>query len=268
MKKRTSEDGKDAESSGSVRKEKKLTKAQQKAQAERRRDYRDQAGFAVSVASLGLGVAALCMNEKNDLEQGDEMSCKNCTKGCTGKGCTKNGKAKSDPVKSRNATDQRLAEAKAQRAEAKKEKKAAAAEKKAAQSRAKAAKDRQKAERSAQQEKIRAYAKEIGYSGPIITPNAKGDYEDINTRASGKSNTASSKKWVAMEMNKRTGGDRQAIVCSSKQEAEGRAKRMKRAHQKGSQRDKDCVQGYARIDVSEPIDIPGCFAGGCGMTRV
>lgn len=236
---------------------KKLTKAQQKELAERKRDYRDSASFAVSVASLGLGVAALCMNEKNDLEKGEEMSCKNCRSGtcrnCTGK-----------TVRSKNeaSADELLAKAKA-------EKKEAAKRKRAAKAQNKAAKDRQKAERSSQQEKIRAYAKQIGYTGPIITPNAKGDYENINTRTS-KSNgsAASSRAWVAMEMNKRTGGDRQAIVCSSKDEAEARAKRMKRAHQTGSQKSKDCVQGYARIDVSKPIDIPGCFSGGCGLTRV
>lgn len=252
---------------------KKLTKTQQKELREIKRDYRDSASFVVSVASLGIGVAALCMNEKpdgkNDLQAGDKMSdCKNCK--CNGKGCTKNckGKGKGGPVKSRNATDQLLAEAKAQKKEAIKEKKAAAAQRKAAQARAKAAKDQQKAERSSQQEKIRAYAKSIGYSGPIITPNAKGDYENINADAPKSNGNSSSKAWVAMEMNERTGGDTQAIVCSSKEEAEARAKRMKRAHQNGSQRANDCIQGYARIDVSKPIDVPGCFSGGCGLTRV
>lgn len=236
---------------------KKLTKAQQKELAERKRDYRDSASFAVSVASLGLGVAALCMNEKNDLEKGEEMSCKNCRSGtcrnCTGK-----------TVRSKNeaSADELLAKAKA-------EKKEAAKRKKAAKAQNKAAKDRQKAERSAQQEKIRAYAREIGYTGPIITPNAKSDFDDYYDRpVASQSSRASDKAWVAMEMNRKTGGDRQAIVCSSREEAESRARKMKRAHQNGSQRSKDCIQGYARIDVTQPIDIPGCFNGGCGLTRV
>lgn len=251
---------------------KSMTKAQQKELRERKRDYRDSASFIVSVASLGIGVAALCMNEKpedgNDLQAGDKMSdCRNCK--CDGKGCTKNCKGKGGPVKSRNATDKLLAEARAEKKEAIKEKKAAAAQRKAKKARAKAAKDQLKAEHSSQQQKIREYAKSIGYTGPIITPNAKGDYEDINIAPSKKSNgNNSSKAWVAMEMNKRTGGDSQAIVCSSKEEAEARARRMKRAHQAGSQRAKDCIQGYARIDVSKPIDVSGCFSGGCGLTRV
>ncbi len=250
---------------------KSMTKAQQTELRERKRDYRDSASFIVSVASLGIGVAALCMNEKpeggNDLQAGDKMSdCRNCK--CNGKDCTKNckGKGKGGPVKSRNATDKLLAEARAEKKEAIKEKKAAAAQRKATKARAKAAKDQLKAEHSSQQQKIRAYAKSIGYTGPIITPNAKGDYVDINTSAP--KSIASSKAWVAMEMNKRTGGDTQAIVCSSKEEAEARARRMKRAHQSGSQRAKDCIQGYARIDVSKPIDVSGCFSGGCGLTRV
>lgn len=252
-----------------------MTKAQQKELRERRRDYRDATSLMVSIASLGIGVAALCMNEKpegeNDLETGDKMSdCKNCnTRTCNGRNCTKSCNTRScnarGPVRSRNemSTDELLAKAKREKKEAQKAKKAAKAQNKAA-------KDRQKAERSAQQEKIRAYAREIGYTGPIITPNAKSDFDDMDygySRAS-QNARASDKAWVAMEMNRKTGGDRQAIVCASREEAESRARKMKRAHQNGSQRSKDCIQGYARIDVTQPIDIPGCFNGGCGLTRV
>lgn len=255
--------------------ETKMTKAQEKELRERRRDYRDATSLMVSIASLGIGVAALCMNEKpegrNDFETGDKMSdCKYCnTRSCNGTSCTRSCNTRScnarGPVRSRNeaSTDELLAKAK-------REKKEAAKAKRAAKAGAKAAKDRQKAERSAQQEKIRAYAREIGYTGPIITPNAKSDFDDMDYRYSGASrNTrASDKAWVAMEMNKRTGGDRQAIVCSSRDEAEARARKMKSSHSKGSQRAKDCIQGYARLDVTQPIDIPGCFNGGCGLTRV
>ncbi len=253
-----------------------MTKTQQKEQRERRRDYRDAASLAVSVASLGLSAAALVlMNEKpegeNDLQTGDKMSdCKNCnTRSCNGRSCTRSCNTRScnsraGPVRSRNetSTDELLAKAKREKKEAQKAKKAAKAG-------AKAAKDRQKAERSAQQEKIRAYAREIGYTGPIITPNVKDDFEDSGYGYSASRSTKTSDKaWVAMEMNRKTGGDRQAIVCASRDEAESRAKKMKRAHQNGSQRSKDCIQGYARIDVTQPIDIPGCFNGGCGLTRV
>ena len=249
-----------------------MTKAQQKELRERRRDYRDATSLMVSIASLGIGVAALCMNEKpeggNDLETGDKMSdYKNCsTRACNGRSCTSCNVRSCNargPVRSRNelSTDEMLAKAKREKREAAKAKKAAKAQNKAA-------KDRQKAERSAQQEKIRAYAREIGYTGPIITPNAKSDFDDYYDRPASQSSRASDRAWVAMEMNKKTGGDRQAIVCSSREEAESRARKMKRAHQNGSQRSKDCIQGYARIDVTQPIDIPGCFNGGCGLTRV
>lgn len=251
--------------------ETKLTKAQQKELRERRRDYRDATSLMVSIASLGIGVAALCMNEKpegqNDFEKGDKMSdCKNCnSRTCNGRSCTRSNNAKGKtPVRSRNelSTDEMLAKAK-------REKKEAAKARKAAKAQNQAAKARQKAERNSQQEKIRAYARSIGYSGPIITPNTKSDFEDAGYYGTASQSTKSTNKaWVAMEMNKRTGGDRQAIVCASKAEAEARAKKMKASHVKSSQRSKDCIQGYARIDVTQPIDIPGCFAGGCGLTRV
>ncbi len=75
---------------------------------------------------------------------------------------------------------------------------------------------------------------------------------------------ADSRSWVAMEINSRTGGNRQAIVCSSKEEARNRALDMKAAHRSGSQQCRDCVQGYAQMDTSKTIDVAGWFAGKAG----
>ena len=67
-----------------------------------------------------------------------------------------------------------------------------------------------------------------------------------------------------MEINSRTGGNRQAIVCSSKEEARNRALDMKSAHRSGSQQCRDCVQGYAQMDTSKTIDVARWFAGKAG----
>ncbi len=112
----------------------------------------------------------------------------------------------------------------------------------------------------------KAAVTEIGYTGPVIVLNENGKdvrygivpLDEPNGR------NASAKSWVAMEMNARTGGDRQAVVCGSRAEAEKRATAMKRAHKKGSAKERDCVQGYARIDVSEPIDVREWLGGGRG----
>lgn len=70
--------------------------------------------------------------------------------------------------------------------------------------------------------------------------------------------------WVAMEINSRNGRDRQAIVCGSREEAKAKALRMKSAHRPGSQQSKDCRQGYARVDTSRSIDVKGWFEGNEG----
>ena len=196
----------------------KLTKAQR----ERRSDRMDMTSLALSAASLGVGIAALCLNEKTTSGR-DQMT---------------------TTYRSRNelTTDEQLARAK-------REKKEAAKGKRAAKASNKAEKDRQKALRVGQQQKIREYAKSIGYGGPLIMYNERED-----------------RAWVAMEMNRRTGGDIQAVVCNTRSEAEERARAMKRAHRSGSQKSKDCIQGYARMDVSDSIDVPSAFADGC--TRV
>lgn len=72
------------------------------------------------------------------------------------------------------------------------------------------------------------------------------------------------RSWVAMEINARTGGSRQAIVCSSKEEARSRALDMKAAHRSNSQQCRDCVQGYAQMDTSKTIDVARWFSGKAG----
>ena len=134
----------------------------------------------------------------------------------------------------------------------------------------------------------RAYAKEIkrmavtdvGYTGTVIVLNDRGEQQafglvplDGKRKAGRPRQTDSPKKdggsWVAMEINRRTGKDRQAIVCSSQSDARSRALAMKNAHREGSQQSKDCIQGYARMDTSDGIDVAGWFSGAKGrITRV
>lgn len=247
------------------------TKTMTKAERERKRDVRDSASLVISAASLGVGLLALCLNEKPENEQtdsrGKKMSCNNSCKSCSSKSgnCyVKNNNA----VRSRNETS-----AEARMAEAKRQKKEAAKQRKANRKEAQAAKEKGRALKAEQQKQIRAKAKEVGYTGPIIMFNAKGEpYElmDLTTESSNAKSPGtrsakprqSNSAWVAMEINKRTGGDRQAIVCDSKDEAEKRAIAMKRAHRSGSQKSKECIQGYTRIDITKPIDIERCFSGG------
>ena len=113
----------------------------------------------------------------------------------------------------------------------------------------------------------KAAVTEIGYTGPVIVLNEGGRdvrYGIVPLDVKPERKRATPKSWVAMEMNARTGGDRQAVVCGSRAEAEKRASAMKRAHKKGSAKERDCVQGYARIDVSEPIDVREWLGGGRG----
>lgn len=168
-----------------------------------RRDKLDIANISISAASLGVGIAALCLNEKKE----DTMD---------------------------NTERYHLAKSRS-RDEGKGKK---------------ALKREARAKKQSKQNMIREYANSIDYSGPIIMPNEKGRFQDYGTPKE------QERSWVAMEVNSRTGGDRQAVVCSSKEEARQRAVCMRNAHRKGSKQSKDCIQGYARIDTSTTIDVP------------
>lgn len=198
---------------------------------QQKRDRIDMASLAISAASLGVGIAALCLNEKK--EEGKMAN-------------------RIDSSKYTNRKDLKKAYAK---------------------------------------EIKRAAVSDIGYTGTVIVLNEKGQqvsyglvpldsFESKSTKSSNASkntkskNTGSSnasknaktdsRSWVAMEINSRTGGNRQAIVCSSKEEARNRALDMKAAHRSGSQQCRDCVQGYAQMDTSKTIDVARWFAGKAG----
>ena len=183
-----------------------------------RRDTIDLVNTTLSAASLGVGILALCLNEK-----GDDMA------------------ERIDSSKYSSRRDLKKAYAK---------------------------------------EIKRMAVSDVGYSGTVIVLNGKGGQqayglvpldERMNAgrpRQKGPSR-AETGSWVAMEINRRTGKDRQAIVCSSQSEARARALAMKSAHRKGSQQSKDCIQGYARMDTSKGIDVAGWFSGAQGkVTRV
>lgn len=197
---------------------------------QQKRDRIDMASLAISAASLGVGIVALCLNEKK--EEGKMAN-------------------RIDSSKYTNRKDLKKAYAK---------------------------------------EIKRSAVSDIGYTGTVIVLNEKGQqvsyglvpldsFESKNTTPRTSKNTKSkstkssnasknaktdSRSWVAMEINSRTGGNRQAIVCSSKEEARNRALDMKAAHRSGSQQCRDCVQGYAQMDTSKTIDVARWFAGKAG----
>ena len=197
---------------------------------QQKRDRIDMASLAISAASLGVGIAALCLNETK--EEGKMAN-------------------RIDSSKYTNRKDLKKAYAK---------------------------------------EIKRSAVSDIGYTGTVIVLNEKGQqvsyglvpldsFESKNTTPRTSKNTKSkstkssnasknaktdSRSWVAMEINSRTGGNRQAIVCSSKEEARNRALDMKAAHRSGSQQCRDCVQGYAQMDTSKTIDVARWFAGKAG----
>lgn len=198
---------------------------------QQKRDRIDMASLAISAASLGVGIAALCLNEKK--EEGKMAN-------------------RIDSSKYTNRKDLKKAYAK---------------------------------------EIKRTAVTDIGYTGTVIVLNEKGQqvsyglvpldtFESKNTKSPSASKNTKSKStkssnasknaktdgrsWVAMEINSRTGGNRQAIVCSSKEEARNRALDMKAAHRSGSQQCRDCVQGYAQMDTSKTIDVARWFAGKAG----
>lgn len=197
---------------------------------QQKRDRIDMASLAISAASLGVGIVALCLNEKK--EEGKMAN-------------------RIDSSKYTNRKDLKKAYAK---------------------------------------EIKRSAVSDIGYTGTVIVLNEKGQqvsyglvpldsFESKNTTPRTSKNTKSKstkssnasknaktdgRLWVAMEINSRTGGNRQAIVCSSKEEARNRALDMKAAHRSGSQQCRDCVQGYAQMDTSKTIDVARWFAGKAG----
>lgn len=184
---------------------------------QQKRDRIDMASLAISAASLGVGIVALCLNEKK--EEGKMAN-------------------RIDSSKYTNRKDLKKAYAK---------------------------------------EIKRAAVSDIGYTGTVIVLNEKGQqvsyglvpldtFESKSTKSPNASKNAKTdgRSWVAMEINSRTGGNRQAIVCSSKEEARNRALDMKAAHRSGSQQCRDCVQGYAQMDTSKTIDVARWFAGKAG----
>ena len=184
---------------------------------QQRKDRMDAASLLISAASLGLGIAALCLNEK-----GETMA------------------NKIDSSKYSTRKDLKKAYAK---------------------------------------EIKRAAVSDIGYTGTVIVLNERGEpvqyglvpLENRKAVAERKpparkpAKTQTSKSWVAMEINSRSGGDRQAIVCSSREQAKAKATAMKKAHRSGSKQSRECVQGYALMDTSETIDVALMFSGRGGQ---
>lgn len=127
------------------------------------------------------------------------------------------------------------------------------------------------------QEIKRTAVSEIGYTGTVIVLNEKGEQVQYglvplenrkivsDRKPASRSKTQTRKSWVAMEINSRTGKDRQAIVCSSKEQAKAKAEAMKKAHRSGSKQGMDCVQGYALMDTSETIDVAKVVSGNGGQ---
>ena len=194
---------------------------------ETKKERMDAASLLISAASLGVGIAALCLNEKGENAKTGETNMAN----------------RIDSTKYTNRKDLKKAYAK---------------------------------------EIKRAAVSEIGYTGTVIVLNEKGKEVRYGliplenkmparsaAKPKAKPKTQSSKKsWVAMEMNRRTGSDRQAIVCSSMNQARSKAQSMKNAHRSGSQTCKDCVQGYAYIDTSKSIDVKKAVANKDRFHRV
>ena len=185
---------------------------------QQKKDRMDAASLLISAASLGLGIAALCLNEK-----GETMA------------------NKIDSSKYSTRKDLKRAYAK---------------------------------------EIKRTAVSDIGYTGTVIVLNERGEpvqyglvplenRKAVSERSSparkGNSKSQTSKSWVAMEINSRSGGDRQAIVCSSREQAKAKATAMKKAHRSGSKQSRECVQGYALMDTSETIDVALMFSGRGGQ---
>ena len=191
----------------------------------------DWAGLLISGASLAVGIAALCLNEK-----GENMT-------------------------EKETPQMQYKIAKQQRKDASKERKAAKMAARTAKTQ-KQTQIRQYAGGIGYDGPI-ILLNEREY-GLVPLENRK-IVEDRPKTASPKE----SGSWVAMEINSRNGRDRQAVVCGSREEAKAKALKMKKAHRPGSQQSKDCRQGYARMDTTRSIDVKGWFDGTEGtMYRV
>ena len=189
---------------------------------QKRKDRIDYTGLALSAASLGVGILALCFNEKKE----EDMKKIDSTKYST----------------------------------------------------------RRELKKAYAKEIKRTAVSDIGYTGTVIVLNERGEpvqyglvplenRKAVSERSSparkGNPKSQTSKSWVAMEINSRSGGDRQAIVCSSREQAKAKATAMKKAHRSGSKQSRECVQGYALMDTSETIDVALMFSGKGGqMYRV
>ena len=183
---------------------------------QKKRDRMDAASLIISAASLGVGIAALCLNEKGEKDMPNKI----------------------DSSKYSKRKDLKKAYA---------------------------------------QEIKRTAVSEIGYTGTVIVLNEKGEQVQYglvplenrkivsDRKPASRSKTQTRKSWVAMEINSRTGKDRQAIVCSSKEQAKAKAEAMKKAHRSGSKQGMDCVQGYALMDTSETIDVAKVVSGNGGQ---
>ena len=128
------------------------------------------------------------------------------------------------------------------------------------------------------QEIKRTAVSEIGYTGTVIVLNERGEQVhygliplenrkivDDTPKRKTPTKTQTRRSWVAVEINSRTGKDRQAIVCSSREQAKAKAEAMKKAHRSGSKQSMDCVQGYALMDTSKSIDVAAAVSGKGGQ---
>ncbi len=192
----------------------------------------DWAGLLISGASLVVGIAALCLNEKGD-----------------------------------DLTDKQTPQM--QYKVAKQAKRDASKERKAAKMKARAAKTQKQTQIREYAGGIGydgpiILLNEREY-GLVPLENRK----IVKERETAPLPSKASGTWVAMEINSRNGRDRQAIVCGSREEARAKALKMKRAHRPGSQQSKDCEQGYAKVDTTRSIDVKDWFDGREGtMYRV
>ena len=153
----------------------------------------DKVSLVISAASLAVGVAALCLNEKGEEQMANRIDSSQFS-------------------------------------------------------------DRKQLKKAYAKEIKRAAVTEVGYTGTVIVLNEKGEqvrYGLVPLEEEKKN----ARSWVAMGMCPRKGGDRQAIVCKTKDEARLRALDMKRRC-----RDPLSVHGYAYMDTTD-IDVVKQFRG-------
>lgn len=213
---------------------------------QQKRDRIDMASLAISAASLGVGIAALCLNEKK--EEGNMANRIDSSKYTNRKDLKK---AYAKEIKRSAVTDIGytgtviVLNGKGEQASY------GLVPLDAYQNRKKTASKNTKSKNT----------KTASKNGKTASGNTKAASKNTGSpNASGNDGMS----WVAMEINSRTGGSRQAIVCSSKEEARDRALAMKNAHRSDSRQCRDCVQGYARMDTSRTIDVARWFSGNAG----